>query len=152
MKRYLTPKVLMPLALVLLSVVWLVFARQLPSSSSVTAFAGPSTFPTLILGIMLVCSIVVSVQEIRAAHAAAEQAGEGLSPLDIKRIIGFVIAIFVYVFIVGKITFIPATVLLLAALLLLFGQRKPLICIAVPVGFTLAIYAIFEFALKIDLP
>lgn len=154
MKRFITPKVYVPIALTILSVIWLIFARQLPSSSSVTTFAGPSTFPTLVLVIMLVCSLVVSIQEVRAAaqQAPDEDAPDRLLPIDIKRIAGFVIAIFAYVFVLDLVTFIPATIVLLVLLLLLFGQRKPLVLIAVPVGFTLAIYAIFEFALKIDLP
>ena len=155
MKYYFKPKVIMPIALVIVSAVWLVLARQLPSSSSVTTFAGPSTFPTLILAIMLICSIAVSVQELRAASQAAATGSEQpdrLAPIDIKRIIGFIVAVIAYVMLLGTVTFIPATIVLLLVLLLLFGLRKPLICIAVPVGFTLAIYAIFEFALHIDLP
>ena len=48
--------------------------------------------------------------------------------------------------------FTAATILLLVVTLLLFGERKPLLLICMPVGFTLALYAVFTFALKISLP
>jgi len=62
------------------------------------------------------------------------------------------VILFVYTLILPIITYIPATILLMMVTMWLFRERRKVLLVAVPVIFTVLLYVVFTFALKISLP
>ena len=98
----------------------------------------------------------------RAVHMAEELAASGgpakmlghiiHNDHEIARLAALVVLLAAYALLLQKLGFIICSLIMIEASLLLFGQRKPLWLIVIPVGFTGLIYVIFRFALKILLP
>ena len=152
MKQYLSINVIIPFCLMVLGILWLIAAQELPASSKVTLFAGPSTFPTLILSILIFLSLIITIQEVRNINKHATEPVRRIAKEDLLLVIALVGALLGYILIVTIITFIPATIALMLAGMLLFGQRKMSTLFIVSVVVPLVVYAIFEYGLKINLP
>ncbi len=151
MKRTVSLSFLVSLAFFVVSVVWLRLTFALPFNSPVTTFGGPATFPALVLGVMASLSFIVTAAEF---WKMLRETGlkDGMPKEDIIRIVGLLCVMAVYVLVIEAAGYIPATVGLVLASLLLFGQRNKVILASVSVLFPLVIFLLFQQALEVQLP
>lgn len=134
----------------LLSLAWLGYTRTMPFSSSVTSFGGPATFPFLVLSIMAVGAGIVTVAE----FCKMRKGTGALFPdrATICRIGLLFLVSVVYVGVIESIGYIPATIFLVLASLMLFGVRDKRALVLVPVLFPAAIFLLFQKLLQVQLP
>lgn len=137
--------------LFLASLAWLKVASELPIASSVTTFAGPGTFPLLILSIMVVGSFVVTLAEFRNVMKGKAEASQ-TTDSDYKRVGALVATAAIYAISIEYVGYIPATIFLLFVTLLLFGARNKLALALVSTLFPIAIYCLFKLILQVQLP
>lgn len=150
MKKYCTAKTVVPILFILLGIYWMRASLALPSTSTVPG-SGPATFSNAVLVLMMLASAIVLVQEVLEIRRAGGDAAGG-DWKEIARLAALVVLLAAYALLLQKLGFIICSLIMIEASLLLFGQRKPLWLIVIPVGFTGLIYVIFRFALKILLP
>ncbi len=134
----------------LVSGAWLLHAVTLPFSSPVTRFGGPGTFPSLVLLIMVAGFGWMAVSEYRKMRRAADTPTTDRTSL--KRVLALFAAAAVYVLIIEIVGYIPATIALLLASLLLFGVRDKRILITVPILFPVMLWFLFQRLLEVQLP
>lgn len=134
----------------LISLAWLGYTNTMPFSSSVTNFGGPATFPFLVLSVMTVGSGVVTAGE----YWKMKRGGGELFPdmTTILRVAALFAVSVAYVAIVEVTTYVPATVALILASLLLFGVRRKVVLCAVSLAFPLSVYLLFQILLGVQLP
>ena len=68
------------------------------------------------------------------------------------KLIVFIAATSIYVYLMTVIGFIFATLLYIAGIMYFLGERKPIVIVLVPLGTTTFIYLMFDAWLKISLP
>lgn len=151
MKKYCSAKTLVPLLFLLVGIVWLPVSLALPNTSTVPG-SGPGTFSNVILIIMMIASVIVFFQEVAAIRHSSEETAASLDKKEIGRILLLIAALVLYSIFLKTLGFIICSLILAEISLLLFGQRKPLWLIVIPIGFTGIIYGVFRFALHILLP
>ena len=153
MKKYLNLNIFVPLGLIALGIAWMKLALDMGGAGigDASVWGTGATFPKFLLTIFIVLNVwILIVELLKASKAEAKEAGE--KDKGTLRVVLMLVILFAYTLLLPIITYIPATILLLFATLWLFEERKPLLLICMPVGFTLALYAVFTFALKISLP
>ena len=153
MKKYLNLNIFVPLGLIILGVAWLKLAIDMGGAGigDASVWGTGATFPKFLLSIFIVLNVWILIGELLKV-SKAEAKESGAKDKGTLRVVLMMAALFIYTLILPIITYIPATILLLFVTLWLFGERKPLLLICMPVGFTLVLYAVFTFALKISLP
>ena len=134
----------------LFSAAWLFHARTLPFNAPVTRFGGPGTFPFLILLLMTAGFIWVAAKEYWKMRRGADE--ETTSLASCKRVMALFAVTAAYVLVIEFTGYVPATVLLLLASLLLFGVRDKRVLVAVPVLFPAALWFLFQQLLEVQLP
>jgi hypothetical protein len=114
-----------------------------------TATGGPGTrfLPILLAVIVIVLGAVLAFRP-----TASEGAGEPLAPGGARRAMWTLAAILAYVLAFGRLGFLLATAPFLAILLLVYGERRWLVVLAVALGATGAAYALFAVWLGVPLP
>lgn len=133
-----------------LSTAWVLHAYSLPFSAPVTTFGGPATFPFLVLSIMVVGFGWVAVSEYRKIRRGID--GQTMDRASIKRVMALFAVAAVYVLVIEFTGYIPATVALLLASLLLFGVRDKLLLVTIPVLFPVVLWFLFQRLLEVQLP
>lgn len=111
----------------------------------------PYLFPTLIsvFGLLLTLSLVADgLNEIRSP----EQQEESSSKKNLIGVLVLVAAALIYYILMPILTFIPSTVLFLAALFIYLGERKWWKILLLSGITTAAIYVLFGIALNVRLP
>ena len=111
----------------------------------------PYLFPTLlsVFGLLLTASLIAD------GLAELRQPPKEKGPEGKKNLLGVLVIIamaLLYYFLMPKLTFVPATVLFLAALFVYLGERKWWRVILLSVLTTAAIYGLFGIALRVRLP
>jgi hypothetical protein len=129
---------------------WLLHARSLPFSAPVTRFGGPATFPFLVLLIMVVGFGWVVASEYRKMRQGDDE--QATDPASCKRVMALFAVAAAYVLIIDFAGYVPATMLLLLASLLLFGVRDKRVLVAVPVLFPAVLWFLFQRLLEVQLP
>lgn len=153
MKKYLNLNIFVPLGLIALGAAWLKMAFDMGGAGigDASVWGTGATFPKFLLSIFIVLNVwILIVELLKASKAEAKETGE--KDKGALRVVLMMAIIFVYTLLLPIITYIPATILLLFAAMWLFQERRPLLLIGMPVGFTVALYLVFTFALKISLP
>ena len=153
MKKFLNLNIFVPLGLIALGAAWLKLAFDMGGAGigDASVWGTGATFPKFLLSIFIALNVwILIVEVLKASKAEAKETGE--KDKGALRVVLMMAILFVYTLVLPIITYIPATILLLAVTLWLFQERKPLMLICVPVGISLALYAVFTFALKISLP
>lgn len=120
--------------------------RNLPNTM------GADFMPTVFdIGLALLSAVLI-VQGIRRRAGAKKT--ESLVPLTIKDVLGIVAVFaifFAYIFLIDLVGFLIVTPLVLLALLLLQGIRKPLSIIMVCLGVTVGVYVLFRYGFNVQI-
>lgn len=111
-------------------------------------FLSPYLFPLLIA----VLALPLALALIREGRRAEAGEGEARPAGDRKRLLAVILTSLAYAALLPLLHFIPATLLFLAALLFLLGERRKWMIAAVAVLSPLLLYALFSLALKLRLP
>lgn len=131
---------------------WLLPERSLPNTP------GPSFFPLVVTVILFVLSVALLFQGLVAAPDAGEaaeggNAGEGTTDRAGWRMsVTALGALFVYVVFLPILGFILATLPLFAALMVLYGERRPIVVMAGAVLATTVLYVLFRHGFGVFLP
>lgn len=145
-----TLSVIVSVLFFLLAGVWLFHASSLPFSAPVTRFGGPATFPSLVLLILVAGFGWVAVGEYWKMRRGADDRATDRSSLN--RVMALFAAAAIYVLVIEFTGYIPATVLLLLASLLLFGVRDKRVLVAIPALFPAMLWFLFQQLLEVQLP
>ena len=153
MKKYCNLNIFVPLGLIVLGALWLNLANQMGGAGigDSSVWGTGATVPKFLLTIFIVLNAwILIVELIKAGKAQAAETGEkDRGPL---RALLMMVILFVYTLVLPIITYIPATIILLVVTMWLFNERRKLLLICMPVGFTMFLYLVFTYALKISLP
>ena len=112
---------------------------------------GPAFFPSILAIGLIVFSVYLAV-----AGALTKKEG-GFERIDFRRfgiwraVISLGISA-VYAVALKPLGFIPASILFIAALMVLLGAKKPLVIVFVSIGATAGVYLVFSILLVISLP
>lgn len=112
---------------------------------------GPAAFPALLAVILAVCSVLLIIRGMRSGARWAEAGLWTRSPRHALRFAAIVGALLFYLAAADGLGFIPTAILMMIALLRVFGVAWPATLGTALVG-TLAIHAIFYKLLKVPLP
>ncbi len=105
---------------------------------------GTATFPRMLAGALGVLAVL---QILRPGEMEALPRGGGAI-----RVVGVVALLFVYSIVLEPLGFMLATMLFLAAALVLAGARNPLSLTLIPVGVSVALFYVFNQLLSVSLP
>lgn len=135
----------------LISLIWLKLAYMLPFKANVSSFGGPGTFPFIVLCIMVAGSFIVTAGELLKMLRNGD--GKPLAQTrDYLRVAALLATAVAYVILIEFAGYLPSTILLLFAALLLFGERNKLVLAGVSILFPSAIYLLFKVILEVQLP
>jgi putative tricarboxylic transport membrane protein len=121
---------------------------------------GPKIFPAIIGGGLLLSGLLLMLETYRKRHqvVSASVAPSPLpahAPVDRQRpgvLLGMLAWTVVYYFAFEPVGYLVATVVFLLGLLTMFHPKKPFTNLAVALGFTAVIYAIFTQLLHVPMP
>lgn len=117
--------------------------RSLPNTP------GPSFFPLVVISLAAVLSAALVIQGIMALRTDADTAPQGAeSRLPALTIAAF----FVYLAALPFAGFILASIVFFAALMLLYGSRKPLLIGIASTAVPVVLFVIFRYGFQIVLP
>ena len=153
MKKYCSVNIFVPLGLIILGIAWLKLCNDLTSAGigDSSIWGTGATIPRFLLIIFVVLNAwILIVELIKASKAQAAETGE--KDTGVLRAVLMMVILFAYTLILPVITYIPATIILLFLTMWLFNERNKLLLVCMPVGFTLFLYLVFTYALKISLP
>jgi putative tricarboxylic transport membrane protein len=105
---------------------------------------GAGTFPRMIAGLLAGCGLLLLFQR---SETEPLPRGSGL-----LRVAGVVVLLGGYAALLEPLGFVLASVLFLAAALLLAGVRRPLLLAVLPPGISLALFYVFYVLLRVSLP
>lgn len=109
-------------------------------------------FPLLALVIIGICGLLILVKALRKPqNAQARMKIEWTSPEVIKLLL-IMLILFVYVWLFKSIGFIITTIVFMVASMFLYGERRLVYLISIPIGTTVFIYLLFTKAFYIMLP
>ncbi len=154
MKRLLNMKIFVSVVLIAIGGFWLHLANQLGTGKTgdQSTWGTTATLPKFILTLFILCNAIVLILEIRNALKAAEAEKD---PLDIKSLkisILMMAIIFAYAFVIDYLGYIVSNIILVFIALWLFGERNWIRLVALPVGVTAVLYAVFKYVLLVSLP
>jgi len=152
MKR-MTLSFVVAMGLVILGIIGLIVALQLPLDTPITKIGGPGTFPVAFLVIIIAFSAILAVTEFIGSFSASNSSEpESLGKKDIIKILLMIAAVTVYMYFFRTVGFMISTTVLTVALLWLFGYKHIIISPVLAIGFTFALHLLFQTFLKISLP
>jgi putative tricarboxylic transport membrane protein len=94
-------------------------------------------------GIMALLSLILLVQSFVKKKGAEEGPVHPFAGLMLRRVVGFVIAVFLYIIVLPPLGYLIATFLLMASLLVIVGRRKWWLLILFPALSSLVSYYVF---------
>ncbi len=135
------------LGLALFSIIYMAGAWNLPRFAlATTGVVDAYVLPLILGGLLLLLSLVYFVQSGRTPEGKPIMEGVNI-PLLLK-LIGATVA---YALLLGKLGFIIATSLFLIGTMALLGARPWGKTISIGVGFSVGVYALFVYVLKVSL-
>jgi len=139
------------LAFVILGLVVLRTALQLPLSTRITAMGGPGTFPVAYLVMIIVLSAILTVTEFFKSMSTPGSKYK-IEKNDVIRVLLMIVVVAVYLVNLRAVGFMISTPFLTLALLWLFGYRHIIMSPALAIGITLLLRLLFQTFLRILLP
>lgn len=138
-------------AICLLLVSFLVFwiSKGFPPSKT---GIGVSTFPKLLAGLLIIFSIIIIIQAIKnSSFSKKEPIFEEFKKGHVL-IIAVIIILIIYIQILGALGFILSSFLLLITLMFIFGERRKIILLVIPLVFSVILYLVFSKTAMVFLP
>jgi len=135
----------------LLLVSFLVFwiSKDFPSSKT---GIGVSTFPKLLAGLLIIFSIVIIIQAIKNSSFSKKEPIFKEFKKGHKLIIAVIIILIIYIHTLEVLGFILSSFLLLITLMFIFGERRKIILLLVPLLFSVILYLVFSKMAMVFLP
>jgi len=112
----------------------------------------PATMPTAAMGIVTAMAGILLVQRLLDRRKTEKDTPSPMRRLQWLHIAGFTALLFAGLAAIKFLHFIPGGILILAVLMFITGQRKPLNIILVSVPTPFLVYAALWYGLKIPLP
>ncbi len=112
---------------------------------------GPSFFPNILAGLLMIFSAALIIFAIKG-KSKGSVAPIRLSDKGTQRGLTTLAAAIVFCAVVEPLGFLPSSVVFLALMMLMMGNRKPLQVVVAPIVVTLAIWLIFEKLLNLSMP
>lgn len=149
MKQNSKTDIIAAICLLLLSFFVLWISRSFPSSKT---GIGVSAFPKLLAGLLIIFSIVIIVQAIKnSSFSKKEPIFEGFKKGHVL-IIAVIIILIIYIQMLETLGFILSSFLLLITLMFIFGERRKIILLVVPLLFSVVLYLVFSKMAMVFLP
>lgn len=138
-------------AICLLLVSFLVFwiSKDFPSSKT---GIGVSTFPKLLAGLLIIFSIVIIIQAIKNSSFSKKEPTFKEFKKGHKLIVAVIIILIIYIQMLEVLGFILSSFLLLITLMFIFGERRKIILLLVPLLFSVILYLVFSKMAMVFLP
>ena len=145
------------LGIVFIAVSVLLFLVIIPTQVKYVAsaewFNSPRLFPHCIAGLIGVLGIAQMVNGLKQRNIPIDEQKEySISLMELRLVALTLVLIALYVFAMKWIPYIPATIVVLAVLIYLYGQRNYIKIGAASVGMAVIIYLAFTYLLKLRLP
>ena len=118
------------------------------------AYPQPRFFPNLIAGLITVLGVVLFATGLRKGKQPDQEDGEtySLNLTEARMVLLTLVILGVYVAAMYVIPYIPATMIFLAVMITLYGQRNPFKIVIPSVCLPIIIYLAFTYALKLRMP
>lgn len=139
-------------AICLLLVSFLVFwiSKDFPSSKT---GIGVSTFPKLLAGLLIIFSIVIIIQAIKnSSFSKKEPTFKEFKKGHKLLIVAVIIILIIYIQMLEVLGFILSSFLLLITSMFIFGERRKIILLLVPLLFSVILYLVFSKMAMVFLP
>ena len=152
-KKFLNVNTIFPIVLLILEGYWYKLTFDVPVGAGDAGTAGTNvSFPRFVLCVMLVCTIVIFVQELAKAGRAQAKESDPAARMDAIKVVIMAVALVAYVALFDTVGFILSTICIMLLAGVLFGQRNKVLLISISILFPIFLYLVFRFALKIMLP
>jgi hypothetical protein len=112
----------------------------------------PATVPTAAMAVVTLMAGILLVQRLLDRRKNEKDTPSPLKRLQWLHIAGFTILLFFGLAAIKFLHFIPGGILILAVLMIISGQKKPLTIILVSVPIPFLVYAALWYGLRIPLP
>lgn len=114
-------------------------------------FPTPRSFPNLLAGLLILLGIVLFASGIKHKDAS-DQKIYSISKTEAKLVIVTLLLMVIYVISLYFVPYIPATIVILALMIFIYGQRSPVKIAAASVIVPVVIYLAFTYILKFNMP
>lgn len=113
---------------------------------------GVSTFPKLLAGVLIIFSIIIIIQAIKNSSFSKKEPIFKEFKKGHKLIIAVIIILIIYIQMLEALGFILSSFLLLITLMFIFGERRKIILLVVPLLFSVVLYLVFSKMAMVFLP
>ena len=134
------------IAFIVLGIFVLILSRSL---NKVKLGIGPGGFPTFISVLLMLLGTVQTVSTLRTGFEAPAFAADRRQTL---LFLGAVALAVLYVLVIPVAGFLLATPVLVFGMMMLYGNRKYLLCAVISIAVTVAVWALFSKVFLISLP
>ena len=110
---------------------------------------GPGAWPRILSVVMAVLAVLLLLQSLK--DASAKESPFSWGP-GLKRVLAGIFVLAVFCVVLYFFGFMIASAVMIPAVMLLFGEKRPLILLATTVGVLLFVYVIFAMVLNLPLP
>ena len=135
------------LSLVSFFVFWI--SKSFPPSKT---GIGVSTFPKLLAGLLIIFSIIIIIQALKNSSFSKKEPIFKEFKKGHKLIIAVIIILIIYIQTLEVLGFILSSFLLLITLMFIFGERRKIILLLVPLLFSVVLYLVFSKMAMVFLP
>lgn len=158
MKNYFKRNFLTVFFLVGTVILYFCIPAQIAENMVAKSAISPRFFPTFsIVCIMICCVLLLLIDAMN--HIKTRRKGDAPpapaakdSNVSYWRVVGVVVLLFAWLFLLKKVGFIISMTVLLFVLTYILGTRNKIVLIIMPVGFTLVVYYVFSQLLHVNLP
>lgn len=120
-----------------------IIGALLTAAPSAGSDPGPASYPLLVAGLMLLCSVLLLLERSRPTP---------LTWGDMKRVVLVLASLLLYFVLLSLIGFVLASFVFTLAALLLADERRIVVLVLYSVGLPIAVYAVFSILLGLLLP
>ena len=114
-------------------------------------FPTPRSFPNLLAGILTVLGVVLFISGTRHKDDDGQKT-YSITRTEAKLVLVTLLLMVLYVISLYFVPYIPATVVVLALMIFIYGQRSPVKLAAASVAVPVIIYLAFTYILKFNMP
>ncbi|MBC8499050.1 MAG: tripartite tricarboxylate transporter TctB family protein [Candidatus Atribacteria bacterium] len=135
--------------LIFLSMIFFWNSRGFPDSKREI---GVGAFPRLLAGLLIILSIVLIINAIKNFTLSKSPPLFKEFTKGHKFILVVIAALLIYIRILEPLGFILSSFLLLLTLMFIFGEKRKMILLFVPIGFSIILYIVFAKLAMVSLP
>lgn len=114
-------------------------------------FPTPRSFPNLLAGLLVILGASLLVSGIKQKDAANQKV-YSITKKEARLVLVTLLLMVVYVISLYFVPYIPATIVILALMIFIYGQRSPVKLAAASVAVPIIIYLAFTYVLKFNMP